>query len=269
MLDHMLGVIDEIPHAGLFLGVSLGVLALELAALIAGLWTRLRVRSGKGGRSLAGFSRAAGLGILAIPVVAGISLHAARATLIGALTATDPAARFAGVGVAIEAQLNIIPMADDLVILAVLLWSVALALARPAPGGTTALCAGLVGLGLAPLLVGVQQWGDRLAHAFAAVAGVDHDLKVTILGESLDRSRRQLESLAQICPRTIAGFGAVAVLLILLDRRREDPPARSGRGEMLAAGLAIVLAAALHFAARPLRAENELTRPAPPPVEPR
>ena len=245
------------------------MLALELAALIAGIWARLRVRSGRDGRALAGFSRAAGLGILAIPVVAAISLHAARATLIGALTATDPTARFAGVGVAIEAQLNIIPMTVALVTLAVLLWSVALALARAAPGGTTALSAGLVGLGLAPLWVGVQQWGDRLVRAFAAVAGVDHDLKVAILGESLDKSRRQLESLAQLSPWTIAGCGAVAVLLILLDRQREDPPARSGRAEMLVAGLAIVFAAALHFAARTLRVENEFARPAPPPVEPR
>jgi hypothetical protein len=268
MVDHMLGVMDEIPLAGLFLVVSLGVMALELAALIAGLSARRRARAGQGGLALARFSRAAGLGILAIPIVAGISLHAARSMLIAALTATDPAKR-AGVGVAIDAQLNLIPLAGDLVTLAVLLWLAALMLARSASGGTVARSVALVGLGLVPLRLGIERWGNRLVHAFAAVAGVDHDRKVAILGESLDASRRQLESFAQISPWAIAGLGVLASALILLDRRPDDPSARSGRGEMLVAGLAVVLAAALHFGSRPLRAENDLARPAPPPAQPR
>ena len=128
--------------------------------------------------------------------------------------------------------------------------------------------ASIVALGLVPTIVGVWRWRAILRDAFDAIAGqppVAHD--PTVL-RATDAAGARLETFArnlELGDRRAGGRGAGPDRPRRspepgAGRRRRRPPVRLARSRAISA-IALVAAALLLLAARPMRAENRLPWP--------
>jgi hypothetical protein len=261
-VDALLSSIRQIPHPWLLIGAAAAVIAVQIAVIVV-------ARRPDGPPLLVNVL--AGVAILAVPVAAGVCVHAARATMLAGFEATDPSEKAEALGAGISGQFNTIPFATTAVLIAAILWCVGWKLSHDARGSEHGARSfspvALVGLGLGACMVGVLQWTLDLIHAFAALAGIPPEAKTALLWESLEVGRRHLETFAQLSRWTTIGLGAVAVVLVVLPRRDGAPapaiPARSDRFVSAATIAALILSGILVIAARPMRAENEMPWPRP------
>jgi hypothetical protein len=209
----------------------------------------------------------AGASILALPVSAGIAVHAARGLIVyGLSAATDPSEKATVLSSGISGQINIIPFLVMTIMVAVALWFVGLWRsygAERGPARRALVLYGLLAVGFDALALGALRWTTALIKAFAGMAGVEPALKPRLLERQLADGRIELEQLARASRWTLAGITVACLVLALILRRDEDAAAEGRwarrRGAVSLAALA--LAAVLFLAARPMRAENALPWP--------
>ena len=183
-MEALLKSIGEIPFGAAFLIVALGVLALQLVA-----FRMARRRRPAAARFVAG----AGAAVLALPIFAVVSVHAARATMLSAAAMTDASEKANALAAGMSGQINAIPFAIMMTTLAVVLWLAARRAARRAVVGADGAPwfprEALVALGLIAVALGGLQWATQIIKAFAGMVGVAPELKPALmLGSRRGRS---------------------------------------------------------------------------------
>jgi hypothetical protein len=265
----MLESIEQIIYGPALAGVALAVIAFELVVLVM---AARRQRSGRAPLSLRLHAIAAGA-IAALPMLGGISVHAARKLMFAAYSGSgiDPSEKASDLARGMSGQMNAIPFVVFATLTALALWVVGTTrtLSRPRSEGRTGSFPPvlLVGLGLVPTALGAMQWSVGVIKTFVSLAGVDPAEKGPILERQLDAGRHQLTLFARGSMIGIAVLAVLAVALIVT-RARSDAAAagasarpRSSRRLLALSAAAIALAGVLMFAARPLAAENDLPWP--------
>jgi hypothetical protein len=250
-MDAFLAALDAIPHGRVLVVATLVVLTLQVFALGNAWRTRgaRRALESQGWRPDR-FLIIAGLSILALPAIAGLIVHEARATMLQSATAIiDPAERAQAFSRSIAAQLNTIG-------LSVGRWQL----------GRSPRRLSLIGLGLYATALGTSQWALLLVHAFAGLAGAPPEQKAQLLDVALDDAHHLLETFSHAAVVTVVGLTTLAAVLTALDRRSAAPSdsSLSTRGTLLASIGALCLAAVLFRVARPMSLENQLPWPLPP-----
>jgi hypothetical protein len=252
VLQSITDALAAVPHGGLLLATVLAVCAAQLFLV---LWSWR-------GRQRPALHVPIAVSILLIPVVGGVSVHAARVRMAGAFGAGGGDEKAWALSDGISGQLNAIPLTASGMLLATVACAVALGIAasRAEPtrrwSGRAAL---LVVAGLWATLLGIVQWSAFLIHRVAALAGVDADQKPAILLAALDFARDHLQVFATISEWTIGGLTVVALILAT---RAGAPVSRRmvTRQRLLAFGL-LAAAVALVLAAGPYESENDLPWP--------
>ena len=253
-----MNAMDDVPHGTLFFSLGAAVLVLQLAVLAVA-WRRRRHPA-----PTLRLHVLAGLAILLVPLSAGLCVHAARETMLSALGPGAVDDKVAALNAGISGQLNAIPCATTVLLMALPLWLAGLKLARDAraaPEEPLWPPAALLGLGLLPIAVGILKWSIFLIHRISTMAGVDPDAKVAIISAGLDFSHEHLALFALASRITIIGLAVVAVGLALVEGGRMT--VRAARAHRLISLAALSLGAALFLVARPMRAENDLPWPPP------
>ena len=272
-MEAFLESIKAMPYPGLLPGVGLAAIVLQLVVLKIA-WRRRRRGSEQPDAMPIPTLRppiVAGLGLLAVPVAAGFCMRAARGTMFQAFELNRPDEKAVALSAGISGQINTIPFAVAVTSLAFTLWLAVLAVVldarglhrshRPFPREA------LIAAGMASICAGTLQWSIAVIKGFAGVAGAAPEAKAQLLLHDLDFARRHLESFARISQMSIAGLAALAIGLMLLDRRDQPdtptPPAgvRPSRIIPVASAALLLAAFVLYFAARPWRAENQLPWP--------
>lgn len=259
-----------IPYGRLFAVVGLVVLVLQIVALgvAATRWNGAR-RQPPGSAAPLRLLFAAGAANLVLCAVAVGSIHAARTIAMDAFDLhRAPWDAAYGIGVQIAA----FPSMTALLLVVTLSWIGGLWLTldarrRVLGAGAFPAVAVIVALGLVPTIVGVWRWRATLRDAFDAIAGaspVAHD--PTVL-RATDAAGARLETFAGFSSWAIVALAVVALgLIVRADRRIQAPadgvePRGSSRGSRAISAIALVAAALLLLAARPMRAENRLPWP--------
>jgi hypothetical protein len=258
LFDSLTNAMNDVPHGELVFSLGAAVLVLQLAVLAVA-WRRRRRPA-----PTLRLHALAGLAIFLVPLSAGLCVHAARETMLSALGPGAADDKVAALNAGISGQLNAIPFATTVLLLALPLWLAGLKLARDAraaPEDASWPPAALLGLGLLPIAVGILKWCIFLIQRISAMAGVDPDAKVVMIGAGLDFSREHLALFALASRITIIGLAVVAVVLALVGGGRMT--VRAARVHRLISLAALGLGAALFLAARPMRAENDLPWPPP------
>jgi len=245
--------ISGIRYGVAFAGLALAVIALQIVTLV-----RARRRRSTGDVRLQIW---AGLAILTLPIFAGVSVHAARAEMLSAVAATDPSTKGAALGDGITGQINAIPLAISTTAVAATLWLLGLAAAPRSGSQSSFPRAALASIGLVAIAVGGLRWSTGIIKELAALAGIPHEQKPARLLATLDIERRSFELFAWISRVTIIGLVLLAVALALFDRAAGRGSVPSRRPYLVGSAAALVMAAILFIAARPMRAENELAWP--------
>jgi len=260
----MIESLRQTPYPALLGGVAFGAVALQLLARVVALRDRRRGASGPGSAAVRNSAAAALVGPV---VVAGFSVHEARALITNAFATANPAVRADEISRGISGQLNVIPFVLSTTTLGVTLWLVARSIASdtrpPALPARRVPPAALVGLGLVSIAVGGLQWSISMIQSFAALAGKDPETKPATLLRDLDFARRHLELFARMSRWTIVGLGVLAIVLTFAsagDARAVASAPRNRRLSVITIG-ALLAALALWAAARPLKAENDLPWP--------
>jgi hypothetical protein len=263
--------IEDIFYGQVIVPYGLALVAFQLIVLVLAVRRRRRA-----GRPLSvRLHVIAGLSILLMPILIGLSVHAARATMLGVdfnSFGGDPSEKAAALSRGMSGQMSAIPFAVSVIGVALVLWFAGMLSTLSAPetdGRMRSLPpAVLVIAALGPLAVGVLRWSISLVTAFAAMAGMPPEDKPAFMEHSLDAARAELSSSARASMIAIPILAVVALILI---RAR----ARGGGGEadavgkadpwwrrwLLASCAAVLLAALLVIQARPMAAENETPWP--------
>jgi hypothetical protein len=245
------------PYARLFIVSADAVVILEIVVLV------LAFRRLVPSLRLLG---AAGAAVLVLLGIGAGAIRAARNIVVDAF-GLYRAPWDAGYG--IVAQVNAFPIVTGLCALAVLLWIAGLVVTldarrRARDGGERTFPAvALVALGLLPLIAGIRSWSTILADAFRASVGIPRGSGDQLLLQGVEAARGRLESAFRVSTGAIVALAAVACALIVLRRRRQrDDGERAPRATVLVSAGALIVAALLFVAARPMRIENVTPWPA-------
>ena len=244
------------PYARLFIVSADAVVILEIVVLV--LAFRRLVPSLR-------LLRAAGAAVLVLLGIGAGAIHAARNIVVDAFHLYR-APWDAGYGVV--AQLNGLPVVTGLCALAVVLWLAGLlvtldARRRARDGKRTFPVVALIALGLLPLIAGIRSWSAITSDAFRATIGMPRVAGDQMLLQGMESSRPRLESAYHVSTWAIVALAAVASALIVLRwRRQRDAAERVPRASILVSAGALVAAAILFVAARPMRIENVTPWPA-------
>jgi hypothetical protein len=260
-------MIDDIFYGPVVVGVGLALLAVQLVVLV------MAVRRRRRGLAPLPLSRHAVAGVLiaALPIAIGISVHAARASLLAVFHATgagDPSERATTLSYGLGSQMSALPFAVTVTGLALVLWFIGLAYTLSAPRADGRARgfppAALVAVGLLPTAFGVLQWSLALITAFASIAGKLPDEKVAIITRVLDTGHAELARYARISMMAIPVLAVIAAAMIVMGARDQaGAPRRSPRLPLAVSAAAILVAALLVVQARPMAAENDMPWPAP------
>ena len=263
------GTIDDIFYGPVIVPLGLALILFQLIVLVTAIRRR---KPGRPPLSLR-LHAIAGLSIVPLPVLFGLSIHAARMTMLAAFTGAgdDPSEKATAIARGMSGQMSALPFATTTITVSLGLWFVGLAstLGAPRPDGRRGSFPplALVAFGLAPLALGIVNWSTRLIKTFAAMAGVPPEDKGTILEGTLEVARRDLTFYARVATIAIPVLTIAAAVLTLLRDRGAAPEGdaggaagRSWRRPVLAAA-ALLLAGLLVREARPLAAENAMPWP--------
>lgn len=259
--------VGQIVYGPLLAGLAVAIVACQIVVIV--LATRRRRR---GGVPLPLRVHAmAGVVIAALPIVAGISVHAARALMFAAFSSTsglEPGEKATAIARGISGQINAIPLGASTTLLALALWvaGIALTLSVPRSDGRARSFPppALVVVGLVPVVYGAVDWAAGIIKGFADSAGLPPEEKSALIDRLLDTMRLRLTHFTRVATGAIAVFAIVAVVLIVRRARagaEVSAPARSPRLPLAISAGAIVLAALLMIEARPIAAENETPWP--------
>ena len=245
--------------------LALILVVLELVVLVIAIRRRRR-----GGTPLSLTVHAiAGAAAVALPVVIGFSVHAARAMMIGVYGETDPSTKAQALSRGISGQISGIAFATGTCTLVVGLWVVGLVCtvttpsaegrARPFPSAI------LISAGLVPTALGALRWSTGLIRSAAAMAGVPPEDKLAMFEQALDAGRADLTTWAHVSMIAIPILTVLAAVLgVIRDRKpagEEPTRSPSPRGTLIASAAALLLAALLVHQTRPMAAENTLPWP--------
>jgi hypothetical protein len=255
----VLAHVDEIVHGRVVAGVGAAVVLSELVLLI--------VAARRGPRPPLAMSLhvSAGLAILALPLVTAVSVHAARAMTVAALThAAAPVEQAGSVSRGLAGQVNAFPFLAATSVLATMLWfgGLAFTISRPRPDGRPRALPPvlLVVPGLLPVAYGALGWCTTVIHRLATLSGRSGDERAVLVSATIDAARAGFEHAAQISMVAIPILGAAAIAIVLLrDRaRRPSLPAQpsAGRATLALAGAFALGAVLLVVGARPMAREN-------------
>jgi len=270
-MDALRGTIDDIFYGAIIVPLGLALILFQLVVLVVAVRRR---RRGRPLRSLR-LHAIAGLSILPLPVLIGFSVHAARATMLAAFTASEDvfaSEKAMALSHGMAGQMSAFPFATSTIVVSLALWSIGLAttLSASQPEGRARSFppVALIPIGLAPLALGVVNWSARLIKTFAAMAGIPPQDKGTILEGTLEIARGELTAYARVSMIAIPVLTLAAGVLTVMRARGGAPASdataaagRSWRLPLLASAAAIVLAGLLVLEARPIAAENALPWP--------
>lgn len=257
-------VADDILYGRAVMGLALVLVLLQLVVLV------MAVRRRKRRLPLSLKVHAiAGAAIAALPVLIGVSVHAARALIMGVFDKLDPSEKATDLSRGIGGQISGISFGVFATGLALVIWVVGFAYTASAPradGRARSLPpAALIAAGLLPTALGALRWTMGLVTSFAAMAGAPPEDKSAMLARALDAGRADLTHWARIATIAIPLLAVVSVVLIVMrDRERASEGAArapSARRSLIASGVALLLAALIFHQARPIAAENTLPWP--------
>ncbi len=227
--------VDQIIYGPIVVGVGLAILGLQLVVLVIAV--RRRRRGAAPPLSLK-LHAIAGAWIAVFPVVVGISVHAARASMLRVYAggdSVDASEKAMALSRGMSGQTNAIPLAISMTFLALVIWFIGLAYTLSAPrsdGRSPSLPpAALVGLGLLPVALGALQWCTGMIKSFAGMAGMPPEAKAAVVEGALEAARAQLTYYARISWFAIPTLAVMAVVLIVVRGRagaetRAPAPAR-------------------------------------------
>jgi len=249
------------PYARLFVVAGVAVAIFQIVALVVAF--RRRAKEPLESAPSLRLQGAAGAAVIVLFAIGGGAVHAARHIVTDAF-ALYRAPWDAGYG--IVAQVNAFPIVTRVCAVVLLLWLAGLKLTLDArerarsgsKQSPTSPPVALVGLGLLPMLAGIWSWCGIMADAFGATVGVSQQRFNQLLQEGMAAARARLESANRISVAAIVSLAAVACMLVVLRRRKQGDDAgdRAPRASILASAGALVAAAILFVAARPMRIEN-------------
>jgi hypothetical protein len=261
--------IDTIFYRPAVVGVGLAVIVFQIVVLVMAVGRRRR-----GAVLPLKLHMIAAAVIAVLPIVAGISVHAARALMFEAVASpSGPSEKAAAISRSLAGQMNTIPLAVSVTVLAVLIWIVAstytLSASRSDGRASGYAPVALVGVGLFPTALGAVQWNAGLIKSFASMAGISPDDKLAVVSRALVAGRAQLTLYARVSMAAIPILATIAVVLIIVsDRSRAAAPVttspRSPRLPLALSVAALVVAALLVLGARPMAAENAMAWPSAP-----
>jgi hypothetical protein len=261
-----LQTIDDIVYGRAFGALGLTVVVFQAIVLVMAV---RRQRGARGPLSLKAHAIAGGL-IALLPLMAGISVHAARTLMFSVYfgNGVDSSEKGSALGQGISAQLSAIPFAVSVTLLALLLWFIgaAFTLSTPRSDGRARGFppAALVAVGLVPVALGALQWSASIIKTFAGLAGVAPEAKSAILERQLDAARVDLALYARVSMIAIPILALIAGVLIVVRGNSDAVTPRSPRSARLPLAVTaavLVFAALLVLQARPTAAENELPWP--------
>ena len=210
----------------------------------------------------------AGLALLALPLVTAVSVHAARAMTVRALThGAAPLEQAGSISRGLAGQVNAFPFLVATSVLATMLWFVGLAftISRPRPDGRTRDLPPvlLVAPGLLPVAYGALGWCTTVIRRLATLGGASGDEKAALVSATIDAARARFEHGAQISTAAIPILGAAAIAIIVIRDRRAPAPAQPGsvRATLALAGAFALGAVLLVVGARPMARENQTPWP--------
>lgn len=262
--------VDQIIYGPIVVGVGLAILGLQLVVLVIAV--RRRRRGAAPPLSLK-LHAIAGAWIAVFPVVVGISVHAARASMLRVYAggdSVDASEKAMALSRGMSGQMNAIPLAISMTFLALVIWFIGLAYTLSAPrsdGRSPSLPpAALVGLGLLPVALGALQWCTGMIKSFAGMAGMPPEAKAAVVEGALEAARAQLTYYARISWFAIPTLAVMAVVLIVVRGRagaetRAPAPARGASLPLATSAVAVLLAALLVLEVQPTAAENALPWP--------
>jgi len=247
------------PYARLFVVAGVAVAIFQIVALVVAF--RRRAKEPLESAPSLRLQGAAGAAVIVLFAIGGGAVHAARHIVTDAF-ALDRAPWDAGYG--IVAQLNAFPIVTRVCVVVLLLrlagWKLTLDARRRARGESTQPFSpvALVGFGLLPLLAGIWSWREILADAFRLTIGTSPQVHNPMLLDGMAAARTRLESANRLSVAAIVSLAAVACMLVVLRRRKQGDDARdrAPRSSFLVPAGALVAAAILFVAARPMRIEN-------------
>ena len=269
MITALIEHFGKIFYGPIVVGIGAAVLLFELVVMVMA--SRRRRRADAPPLSMK-VHALAGAVIAAFPIAVGISVHAARSLMFQVYfgDGADPSEKATALSRGMSGQMNAIPFAVDVTLLALALWFVGVVqtLRPPRSGGGIRVLppAALVGFGLLPVAAGGVRWSTSLIKAFAGMAGLPPETKSAILERALDAARLDFTRFATLSMASIPFLATAAIVLIVARGRsagdtRTAAPARSASLPVAISAAAIALAAVLLFAVRPTAAENELPWP--------
>jgi len=251
------------PYARLFIGAGVAVAIFQIVALVVAF--RRRVQEPPQSAPSLRLQGAAGAAVILLFAIGRGAVHAARNIVTDAF-ALDRAPWDAGYG--IVAQLNAFPIVTGFCALAAVLWAAGfwhtLNARRCARGASKATfpAVALVAFGLLPILVGISSWTAILADAFRLTIGTSPQVHNPMLLDGMAAARARLETATRISVVAIVALAAVAcVRVVLRGRKQGDADNRAPRASVLLSAGALVAAAILFIAARPMRIENVMPWP--------
>jgi hypothetical protein len=257
---------EDIVYGPAVVCIAVDVVVFQIVVMVIAVWRRRR-----GALMPLTVHAVAGAAIAVLPVVFGLSVHAARALMVDAMTTTslDESQKAAAMWRSISGQSSAIPFAVNVIGAALGIWFVGATYTMSAPGANGRSRSfppvALVGIGLLPIAFGAAQWCAGLIRTLALVADMSPEHKPVVISDALDGLRAQLTNYARGSMAAILILAVIAVALIWANRNRDAAPApahpRPPRLPLVLSAAALLLAALLVFAARPMAAENTLPWP--------
>lgn len=268
MIDALALAIDEIVYGRVLAAIAAAVLSLQVVLIV------MASRRRRPGRTLLSMRvhLIAGGAIGALPIAAGISVHAARALMFAAFSGlrVDPLDNAEVLARGISGQFNAIPFAASTTLLAMSLWVVGAALTlsvrRPDGRARSLPPAALVVAGLVPMALGALNWSTAIIKRFAQLAELSPAKKAARMDALLYGARTELTLSLAWSMMAVGVLAVIAVVLIIRRGSRGGAPSssRSARLPVAVSAAALSLAALLMIAARPFAAENQ--KPWPPTI---